>query len=257
MAHVLGVNRAYLAANPMRVLTESEETLKDYMLVTRRPRPARGLPAGQARVLQPRIRRGALTSSSRGPRPRRWWRRRVPGPSRTSVAHAAPRALIWAPATARNRRQPRLSARTWRSPPAMPRRGAAIARANAEATAPGATIASSCLVRWYRAARRAALRPDRRQPALCRRAGSPPRQGGPALRAARRAHRRQPRRPRLDPRDRRGRLRPSERARLAPLRARLRPGAAGGGAAQGRGIPRRVSIPDLAGIARVAGGKIS
>ena len=35
MAHVLGVSRAYLAANPMRVLTESEDARVD-MLVTRR-----------------------------------------------------------------------------------------------------------------------------------------------------------------------------------------------------------------------------
>jgi release factor glutamine methyltransferase len=35
MAHVLGVNRAYLAANPMRVLTESEDARID-MLVARR-----------------------------------------------------------------------------------------------------------------------------------------------------------------------------------------------------------------------------
>jgi release factor glutamine methyltransferase len=35
MAHVLGVNRAYLAANPMRVLTESEDARVD-MLVARR-----------------------------------------------------------------------------------------------------------------------------------------------------------------------------------------------------------------------------
>ena len=35
MAHVLGVNRAYLAANPMRVLTESEDAKVD-MLVTQR-----------------------------------------------------------------------------------------------------------------------------------------------------------------------------------------------------------------------------
>jgi release factor glutamine methyltransferase len=35
MAHVLGVNRAYLIANPMRVLTESEDAKVD-MLVTRR-----------------------------------------------------------------------------------------------------------------------------------------------------------------------------------------------------------------------------
>jgi len=35
MAHVLGVNRAYLAANPMRVLTESEDAKVD-MLVARR-----------------------------------------------------------------------------------------------------------------------------------------------------------------------------------------------------------------------------
>jgi release factor glutamine methyltransferase len=35
MAHVLGVNRAYLAANPMRVLTETEDAKVD-MLVTRR-----------------------------------------------------------------------------------------------------------------------------------------------------------------------------------------------------------------------------
>jgi release factor glutamine methyltransferase len=35
MAHVLGVNRAYLAANPMRVLTETEDAMVD-MLVTRR-----------------------------------------------------------------------------------------------------------------------------------------------------------------------------------------------------------------------------
>ncbi|MEP7068637.1 MAG: peptide chain release factor N(5)-glutamine methyltransferase [Usitatibacter sp.] len=35
MAHVLGVNRAWLAANPMRVLTESEDAKVD-MLVTRR-----------------------------------------------------------------------------------------------------------------------------------------------------------------------------------------------------------------------------
>ena len=35
MAHVLGVNRAWLAANPMRVLTESEDARVD-MLVTRR-----------------------------------------------------------------------------------------------------------------------------------------------------------------------------------------------------------------------------
>ena len=35
MAHVLGVNRAYLAANPMRVLTESEDAKVD-MLVAQR-----------------------------------------------------------------------------------------------------------------------------------------------------------------------------------------------------------------------------
>jgi release factor glutamine methyltransferase len=35
MAHVLGVNRAYLVANPMRVLTETEDAKVD-MLVTRR-----------------------------------------------------------------------------------------------------------------------------------------------------------------------------------------------------------------------------
>ena len=35
MAHVLGVNRAYLAANPMRVLTESEDARVDMMVARR------------------------------------------------------------------------------------------------------------------------------------------------------------------------------------------------------------------------------
>ena len=35
MAHVLGVNRAYLAANPMRVLTESEDARIDMMVAQR------------------------------------------------------------------------------------------------------------------------------------------------------------------------------------------------------------------------------
>ena len=57
MAHVLGVNRAYLAANPMRVLSETEDAKVDLLVAER----ALGRPVAylvEKRVLRPRLRRG-------------------------------------------------------------------------------------------------------------------------------------------------------------------------------------------------------
>jgi monothiol glutaredoxin len=228
MAHVLGVNRAHLAANPMRVLTESEGARVD-MLVARR---ALGQPV--AYLVEKREFYGRDFHVSPDVL--------IPRPETEVLVEAAPARLArrapcldLEPEAARRRRLA-CERRGARSPP--------IRRGHSRSPAP-ATIAPSKFLTARRSSQsRAALRPHRLESPMSR-------DGAPAGRPALQAVTRSP----APPRRARSIARSSRAAILGAggwLFDAARRGC-GGVAPAASGSRETVSIADLAGIPRVAG----
>ena len=154
MAHVLGVNRAYLAANPMRVLTESEDGRVD-MLVTRRARPAGRLPRREARVLRGRdfaVGPEVHDPAARDRRP--WWRPRLSACPRTCPRRCP--TLVRRPGhrQRRARRNPRLRASQRRGDRHGRQRGRPRGSSRGNAAANARAAWSSCAAPGTRAARK-------------------------------------------------------------------------------------------------------